>query len=101
MEITHKDLENLEKRIGQVFNKRFEMHERTEMVIYDNLQKILDKHDNLLIGVDGNGGIKEDISEIEKNMIGIKTRIKVWSGIFGMILGGGGITVFYMVITGP
>jgi len=101
MAIELKDLMDMEERMANVFDKRFEMHEKTEMIIYKNIQKVIDKHDALLIGPNGDEGLQDDIRQISSKVTVISTKMKIWTGIFGIVLSGGGMTVLYMVFTGP
>ena len=93
MSISLQDLLNMESRILKTISSKFEDHEKTEKVRIQHVQKLLTRHDVLLVGLKGDNGLVNDMTVL-------KTKVKVWYGVFTVILSGGGLTVVYMIFSG-
>lgn len=100
MTITIQDLTAMEDRILTAMNKRFESHEAMEMVIAENTRKILEKHDVLLIGPNGNGGMQHDITRLDSRFKVLCTKVKTWYTVVSLFIGSGGLFLIYTISKG-
>lgn len=100
MTIEKKDLVDMETRIVDVFNKRFEDHVNLETVVHKNMQRIVNNHDRLLIGPNGDGGIREDVAELDTSLKVLSTKIKTWYTVASLFIGSGGLFLIYTIMTG-
>ena len=100
MSITVKDLNQMENRILVAMNKRFEQHEEMEMVIAENTQKILERHDVLLIGPNGDGGIQKEVRSLSTSFKVLCTKVKTWYTVISLFIGSGGLFLIYTISKG-
>lgn len=90
----------MENRILIAIDKRFESHEEMEMVIAENTRKILEKHDVLLIGPNGNGGMQQDIGQLKSRFKILCTKVKTWYTVVSLFIGSGGLFLIYTISKG-
>lgn len=100
MSITVQDLSAMEDRILTAIDKRFEAHEEMEMLIAENTHKILERHDVLLIGPNGNGGMQKDITRLDSGFKVLCTKVKTWYTVVSLFIGSGGLFLIYTISKG-
>ncbi len=100
MTIELQHLTDMEKRIVKVFNKRFEDHVILETVIHENTQRIVNNHDRLLIGPNGDEGLRQDVAELNTSFKVLNTKMKTWYTIASLFIGSGGLFLIYTILTG-
>lgn len=100
MSITVQDLTAMESRILTAMENRFIQHEEMEMLIAENTHKILERHDILIIGPNGNGGMQKDITKLESGFKVLCTKMKTWYTVVSLFIGSGGLFLIYTISKG-
>ena len=100
MSITIQDLTAMEERMIKALDTRFEMHEEMEMIIAENTRKILERHDVLLIGPNGNGGLQKEVRSLNTSFKVLCTKMKTWYTVVSLFIGSGGLFLIYTISQG-